>query len=139
MSGNETTGGGSGPSLASERTDLARHRTALASERTLFAVLRTGFAIAAGGTVIIEVLGHQWPRWVKGPLAGSLVIVGYAMIMAGVERYTAVAKAVELTSHGTVKVLSPRLMKALAIVLQVVLAVVIIVFILGLFDATNAG
>lgn len=129
----------SGPSLASERTDLAHHRTALASERTLFAVLRTGFAIAAGGTVIIEVLGHQWPRWVKAPLAAALVIVGYALIMAGVERYSVVAKAVESTSDGTVKVLSPRLMKTLAVVLQVVLGMVIVVFLLGLFEAADAA
>jgi uncharacterized membrane protein YidH (DUF202 family) len=122
--------------LAATRTQLADHRTALASERTLFAVLRTGFAIAAGGTVIIEVLGHQWPTWVKAPLAGALVIVGYALIMAGVERYGVVARAVEATSDGTVKVLSPRLMKALAIVLEVVLGVVIVMFLLGLFDAT---
>jgi len=120
--------------LAAARTQLADHRTALASERTLFAVLRTGFTIAAGGTVIIEVLGHQWPRWVKAPLAGALVIVGYWLIMAGVERYGVVARQVEATSQGTVKVLSPRLMKTLAIVLQVVLGVVIVVFLLGLFE-----
>ena len=123
--------------LAVARTQLADHRTALASERTLFAVLRTGFAIAAGGTVIIEVLGQQWPRWVKAPLAGTLVIVGYVLIMAGVERYEAVARAVEASSEGTVKVLSPRLMKTLAIVLEVVLAVVILVFLLGLFDTAG--
>ena len=123
--------------LAVARTRLADHRTALASERTLFAVLRTGFAIAAGGTVIIEVLGQQWPRWVKAPLAGTLVIVGYVLIMAGVERYGAVARAVEASSEGTVKVLSPRLMKTLAIVLEVVLAVVILVFLLGLFDTAG--
>lgn len=120
--------------LGDQRTELARHRTALASERTLFAVLRTGFAIAAGGTVIIEVLGQQWPRWVKAPLAGSLVVVGYALILAGVERYAAVARAVEETSGGTVKVLSPRLMRVLITVLQVVLAVVIVMFLAGLFD-----
>jgi uncharacterized membrane protein YidH (DUF202 family) len=124
--------------LALARTRLADHRTALASERTLFAVLRTGFAIAAGGTVIIEVLGHQWPTWVKAPLAGALVIVGYALIMAGVERYGVVARAVQATSEGAVKVLSPRLMKTLAIVLEVVLGVVIVMFLLGLFDATTS-
>lgn len=123
--------------LAVARTKLADHRTALASERTLFAVLRTGFAIAAGGTVIIEVLGHQWPRWVKAPLAGAIVVVGYALIMAGVERYSVVASAVEATSDGAVKVLSPRLMKTLVIVLEVVLGVVIVMFLLGLFDATT--
>lgn len=120
--------------LAVTRTRLADHRTALASERTLFAVLRTGFAIAAGGTVIIEVLGQQWPRWVKAPLAGALVIVGYVLIMAGVERYGIVAKAVEASSDGAVKVLSPRLMKVLAIVLEVVLGIVILMFLFGLFD-----
>ena len=129
---------GSAEDLAGERTDLARHRTALASERTLFAVLRTGFAIAAGGTVIIEVLGHQWPRWVKAPLAGSLVLVGYALIMAGVERYGVVAREVEATSHGTVKVLSPRLMKTLAVVLEVVLGVVVLMFLLGLFETVES-
>ena len=123
--------------LAATRTQLADHRTALAAERTLFAVLRTGFAIAAGGTVIIEVLGHQWPRWVKAPLAGALVIVGYWLIMAGVERYGVVARAVESTGDGTVKVLSPRLMTTLAIVLQVVLGVVIVMFLLGLFEVTT--
>jgi len=123
--------------LAVTRTRLADHRTALASERTLFAVLRTGFAIAAGGTVIIEVLGQQWPRWVKAPLAGALVIVGYVLIMAGVERYGVVARAVEASSDGTVKVLSPRLMKVLAIVLEVVLGLVILMFLLGLFDTTG--
>lgn len=127
-----------GEELARERTDLARHRTALASERTLFAVLRTGFAIAAGGTVIVEVLGQQWPRWVKAPLAGALVIVGYSLIMAGVERYGVVAREVEATSHHTVKVLSPRLMKVLAVVLQVVLGIVIVVFLFGLFEVVDA-
>lgn len=121
--------------LAERRTQLADHRTALAAERTLFSVLRTGFAIAAGGTVIIEILGHQWPRWIKAPLAGSLVVVGYALIMAGVERYGAVARAVEETSQDEVRVLSPRLMKSLAIVMEVVLAVVIVIFLLGLFGA----
>ena len=120
--------------MALTRTRLADHRTALASERTLFAVLRTGFAIAAGGTVIIEVLGQQWPRWAKAPLAGALMIVGYVLIMAGVERYGVVARAVEASSAGTVKVLSPRLMKVLAIVLEVVLGIVILMFLLGLFD-----
>ena len=65
------------------------------------------------------------------------VIVGYWLIMAGVERYGVVARAVESTGDGTVKVLSPRLMKALAIVLEIVLGVVIVMFLLGLFDATT--
>ena len=56
--------------------ELARQRTTLAAERTLYAVLRTGLAIAAGGPVIILVLGDEWPTWIKTLLAVAFLAIG---------------------------------------------------------------
>lgn len=120
--------------LARTRTRLAQHRTALAAERTLFAALRTGLAIAAGGAVIIELLGAQWPAWVRVPLAAALVVIGYALIFAGVSRYRSVAKEVESTGQDQVNLLSPAFMTALIVVLEIVLAIVIVAILLGVVD-----
>ena len=35
-----------------------------------------GLAIAAGGTVIITLLGDTWPTWVQVPLAAVFLLVG---------------------------------------------------------------
>ena len=121
--------------LADERTSFADHRTALASERTLYAVLRTGLAIAGGGAVVIELLGGDWPSWLKSILAGTLVVAGYAMIIAGLRRYEAVARQVEATSEGSIEVLSPRLMRLVTIIVTTALAVVILILLLGWFDS----
>ena len=121
--------------LAAARTASADHRTALAAERTLYAVLRTGFSIAAGGTVVVELLGGDWPSWLKAVLAGTLVVAGYTMIIAGLRRYEAVARAVAATSDGDTGPLSPILVRAITVAVQVALAVVIIVFLLGWFSS----
>ena len=53
------------------------------------------------------------------------------MIMPGLRRYEAVVHEVETASGGSVRMQSPRLMRALALAIQITLAVVIAVFLLG--------
>ena len=78
-----------------DSTQLALERTYLAAERTLFAVLRTGLSIVAGGTVIVALLGEDWPEWVQGSLAGAFLVVGYALVFLGLRRYHGIAKHVK--------------------------------------------
>lgn len=131
--------GESAEGLAEERTGFADHRTALASERTLYAVLRTGLSIAGGGAVVVELLGSDWPSWLKSILAGALVVAGYAMIIAGLRRYEDVARQVEATSRGFVRVLSPSLMRGVTITVTTALAVIILIFLLGWFDSGTSS
>ena len=114
--------------------ELARQRTFLAAERTLFAVLRTGLAIAAGGGVIISLLGESWPPWVQVPLAAAFMIVGYFMVLHGLRRYRGIAKHVSRESGERLEIMPPRTMTALTWVLQAAITVVVILFLIGAFQ-----
>jgi len=110
--------------------DSAMQRTHLATERTFFAALRTGLAIAAGGIVIVKVLGDNWPNLLSFLLAGVFIFVGYGMMLAGLSRYKAVASRFDPDQD--FEVISPRLMSAFTITLQVALMVVLGLFFLNL-------
>ena len=120
------------PPLSS--TDLARQRTFLAAERTLFAVLRTGLAIAAGGSVIIALLGDQWPSWVQVPLAGAFLVVGYSLVLHGLGRYRGIAKHVERQAGERLEIIPARSMTVITYILEAAITVVVILFLISAFE-----
>ncbi|MGI9578456.1 MAG: DUF202 domain-containing protein [Microthrixaceae bacterium] len=114
---------------------LARLRTALAAERTVFAVIRTGLAVAGGGAVIVTVLGNRWPGWVQSILAAGFVIPGYALMFDGLSRYGRVSNIVRSVDPDHDRMVSPRVMTALIVTIQVVVTVVVLLLIVGAFDS----
>ena len=120
------------PSLSA--TELAQQRTFLAAERTLFAVLRTGLAIAAGGSVIIALLGDQWPSWVQVPLAGAFLVVGYSLVLHGLGRYRGIAKNVERQAGERLEIIPARSMTVITYILEAAITVVVILFLLSAFE-----
>ena len=51
--------------ISTDSNLLSLERTHMAIERIYYSVLRTGLAIAAAGTIIVRILGEQWPDWLK--------------------------------------------------------------------------
>jgi uncharacterized membrane protein YidH (DUF202 family) len=120
------------PAKPTDSPSLALQRTHMAVERTFFSVLRTGLAIAGAGTVIVTILGTQWPWWLSTLLAGIFIVVGYIMIIAGLRRYQKVASRLRIEHK--LEVISPKLITFLTITLQVAVAVVLILFLIGLLQ-----
>lgn len=117
-----------------DSTGLARQRTYLGAERTLFAVLRTGLAIAAGGTVIITLLGDTWPRWVQVPLAAVFLLVGYSMLIYSMQRYRAIARRIQRERGAGLEIVPARSMTILTGALNVAVTIVLVLFLLSIFD-----
>lgn len=117
-----------------DSTDLARQRTYLAAERTLFAVLRTGLAIAAGGTVIIKLLGDTWPVWVQVPLAAVFLLVGYSMLIYSMQRYRAIARRIQREGGAGLEIVPARSMTILTGALNVAITLVLVLFFASIFD-----
>jgi uncharacterized membrane protein YidH (DUF202 family) len=125
----------SGKPKSTDRNLLALQRTHMAAERTFQATLRTGFAIAGAGTVIVTILGENWPEWLSLLLAGVFIVVGYTMIIIMLQRYH---KAVNiLRVDHDLDVMSPRYAIVLTIVLQVALAIVLGLFLVDLFTLST--
>jgi uncharacterized membrane protein YidH (DUF202 family) len=114
--------------------ELALQRTSLAAERTLFAVLRTGLAIAAGGGVIVSLLGDQWPDWVKVPLAAVFLVAGYGLVFQGLNRYRSIARQVKRHGRTGYEIVSPRTMTVIAWALQIAITIVVVLFLLGAWE-----
>lgn len=114
--------------------DLAQQRTFLAAERTLFAVLRTGLAIAAGGSVIIALLGDDWPSWVQVPLASAFLVVGYSLLIQGMRRYRGIASQVERQAGQRLEIIPARTMSVLTWVLEAAVTIVVLLFLIGPFS-----
>ena len=114
--------------------DLARQRTFLAAERTLLAVLRTGLSVAAGGSVIVALLGDEWPAWVQVPLAGAFLVVGYTLLLHGMRRYRGIAKNVERQAGQRLAIIPARTMTVLTWILEVATTIVVVLFLIGPFD-----
>jgi uncharacterized membrane protein YidH (DUF202 family) len=114
-------------------SELARQRTYLAAERTLFAVLRTGLAIAAGGSVIVSLLGDEWPSWVQVPLAAVFLIVGYYLMLHGLRRYRGIADRVRRQDGIRLEIMPARTMIVLTVVLDVTITIVLTLFLVGAF------
>ena len=115
--------------LAQERTEWAFERTQMASTRTFFALLRTGLAIAGGGSAIVVLLASSWPDWVVAILAGTFIIVGFTIMISGLQRYHKLAKRLAVESE--VETIPTGLVVVLTIVLQVATVIVLILFLLG--------
>ncbi|MGI9641305.1 MAG: YidH family protein [Acidimicrobiia bacterium] len=118
--------------------ELALQRTSLAAERTLFAVLRTGLAIAAGGSVIVSLLGDEWPDWVQIPLAAVFLVTGYGLVFQGLDRYRSIARQVKRHGRSGYEIVSPRSMTAVAWALEIAIAIVVILFLLGAWESADA-
>jgi putative membrane protein len=114
--------------LAQERTDWAHERTQMASTRTFFAMLRTGLAIAGGGSAVTAILAYDWPDWVVGLLASVFILVGYTIMLDGLQRYRKMAE--RLAVEGEVEAIPTRLIVALTVVLQVATVIVLVLFLL---------
>lgn len=116
-------------------TRLAEQRTYLAAERTLFAVLRTGLAIAAGGSVIVSLLGDRWPSWIQVPLASVFLVVGYALVLLGLRRYQSIARRVEARGGKELDIVPVRTMTILTYSLEIAITVVVVLFLTGSFNS----
>lgn len=112
--------------LAQERTDWAYERTQMASTRTFFALLRTGLAIAGGGSAVTAILARDWPDWVVGLLASVFILVGFAIMLGGLQRYRKMAE--RLAVEGEVEAIPTRLIVVLTVVLQAATLAVLILF-----------
>jgi len=115
--------------LSQARTDYALERTHMAATRTYFALLRTGIAIAGGGTLITTILGEGWPDWLVGLLAGLFIVVGFTIMIAGLQRYIFIAK--KLAGEDEFRIISPKLLVLLTAVLQIATVAVLILFLFG--------
>lgn len=115
--------------LSQIRTDYALERTHMAATRTYFALLRTGIAIAGGGTLITTILGDGWPDWLIGALAGLFIIVGFTIMIAGLQRYIFIAE--KLSGNDEFRIISPKLLVLLTAVLQIATVAVLILFLFG--------
>jgi len=113
---------------------LALERTHLAAERTFFAVLRTGLAIAGAGTVIVAILGDSWPEWLSISLAAAFIIIGYSMIIITLDQYQKIINRLKIEQE--LNAMSPRYALFLTVALQVVLGIVLILFLVGLFNVS---
>jgi uncharacterized membrane protein YidH (DUF202 family) len=100
----------------------------------LFAVLRTGLAIAAGGGVIVSLLGDQWPDWVKVPLAAVFLVAGYGLVFQGLNRYRSIARQVKRHGRTGYEIVSPRTMTVIAWALQIAITIVVVLFLLGAWE-----
>ena len=110
----------------------AMERTHMAAERTYFAVLRTGLAIAAAGTVVVAILGENWPEWLIVLLAAVFIAVGYTMIIVTLDNYQKIVNRLQIERE--LNVMSPKLTIFLTAILQFALVIVFVLFILGLFS-----
>ena len=115
--------------LAQLRTDFALERTHMAATRTFFALLRTGMAIAGGGALVTSILADGWPDWLVGLLSGVFILVGFTIMLAGLQRYIFIAKTI--TVDNDINIISPKLLVVLTIALQVATLLVLILFLVG--------
>ena len=112
--------------LARERTDWAYERTQMASTRTFFALLRTGLAIAGGGSAITAILAKGWPDWVVGLLAGVFIVIGFTIMLGGLQRYHRLARRLKVEDDFAA--IPVRLVVAMTIALQVATVIVLTLY-----------
>ena len=112
--------------LAQQRTDYAIERTYMAAIRTTFAMIRTGLAIAGGGTLVMGILGDDWPNWSLRLLAGIFVVVGYTIMFIGIRNYNQFIK--KISEDEELKFISPNLLLALTILLQIAVLIILFLF-----------
>jgi putative membrane protein len=82
-------------SASSDRNELASDRTLLANERTLAAWWRTVMTALAAAIGFAQIFGHVGPEWLVRSGATCLVLLAYALLGIGYERYEATARRIE--------------------------------------------
>lgn len=115
--------------LAQTRTGFALERTHMAATRTYFALLRTGMAIAGGGALVTSVLADGWPEWVIALLSGIFFLVGFTIMIAGLQKYIFIANKVAVDDE--INIISPKLMITLTVILQGASFAVLVLFLMG--------
>jgi uncharacterized membrane protein YidH (DUF202 family) len=131
-----TSGGKAG--LGPSSTELAKERTYLAAERTLFAALRTGLSIAGGGSLVVTLLGDEWPRWVQVPLVVTFLGTGYWMALLGLQRYRGALASLEREAGLGHRGLPLRFLTAALLALQLAIVVVVVLFLVGAFEGAGS-
>lgn len=101
----------------------------MAATRTYFALLRTGLAIAGGGAIVTSVLTTAWPDWVVALLSGVFILVGFTIMIAGLQKYMFIATTVAVDDE--INIISPKLLIALTVILQVATLAVLLLFLIG--------
>jgi len=112
--------------MAQERTDWAHERTQMAATRTLFALLRTGLAIAGGGAAVTTILASGYPDWVIGGLSAVFIIIGFSIMLGGLQRYHQMAQRLAVSDE--VETIPIRLITAMIVLLQIATLTVLILF-----------
>ena len=90
---------------------------------------RTGLAIAGGGSVIVAILGSSWPDWVVAILAGIFIVVGFIIMISGLQRYHKLTK--RLAIEGEVETIPTQLIVALTVMLQIATVIALILFLIN--------
>jgi uncharacterized membrane protein YidH (DUF202 family) len=117
---------------------IVEEATFLAAERTLFSVMSTGLAIAAGGALVTTLLGDAWPDWVQVPLVAVFLLVGYSMTLLGLRRYQGIVRmARSRSSAAGRRMMSLRALSVGVVLLEAAIVVVIVLFLIGAFQATT--
>ena len=118
---------------------IVEEATFLAAERTLFSVMSTGLAIAAGGALVTTLLGDAWPEWVQVPLVAVFLLVGYSMTLLGLRRYQSVVQMARSRPKAGRRMMSLRALSVGVLLLEAAIVVVIVLFLIGAFQATTAA
>ena len=87
-----------------------------------------GVAIAGGGTAITTILAEGWPDWVIGLLATVFIVVGFTIMIVGLQRYHQMAQ--RLAVEEEVEAIPTRLIVVLTVLLQAATVTVLILFLL---------
>ena len=110
--------------MAQETGSLSNQ--ALAQKRTAWAYERT--QIAGGGSAITVILAEGCPDWVVGLLAGVFIVVGFTVMLGGLQRYQHLAR--RLSVENDFAGVPIRLVVVMTIALQVATLIVLTLFLL---------
>ena len=107
----------------------AYERTQMSAVRTYFSLLRTGLAIAGGGTLVVALLDKHWPAWIVWLLSAVFVVMGFMIMLSGLQEYSQIVKKLNVDGESD-SIISTKRLVTMTIVLQVVTAVVLVLFLL---------
>ncbi len=107
----------------------AYERTQMSAVRTYFSLLRTGLAIAGGGTLVVSLLDKSWPAWIVWILSAAFVVMGFMIMLSGLQEYSQIVKKLHVDGEPD-SIISTKRLVTMTIALQVVTAVVLVLFLL---------
>jgi len=123
--------GNSSPAPSADPTQLALDRTHLAATRTQLALIRTGSVIAGGGALATDLLVKAWPRWVVLLLSSGFILLGYWMMWAAVRKAKKLRARLTHEHRSDSFLVSHGQFVTMTIVLQLLIATVVVLFLLG--------